>query len=326
MSLTQKNNYVQTDIFSAIQGLKSGKDAFIHLLENMPIRKAIEEWLSHLHPLTAKNYSFYMTDLMNRKIIPDTTVGHFNNVPHEINIGFIKGIEEWCEGTRQVRASCYISFTSYLQYISQGWFRKAMPSNLASNKTFFDVRDKCATDALTLHEWNKFISALKKLNYRDSLIARAILQGGKRVSEVLNAKTDQIDFEKNQIYYYQSKTKGTIRKIPISYPIEYVSGLQKYIESTQDQRTTTDFIFITNKGKRVYRTQLNASFLSASKRARIKKVTPHVLRATWVTIAKKEGVPDSEIMKVTGHSSSKMIYLYDKNEIEDNYSKKMILI
>ena len=67
-------------------------------------------------------------------------------------------------------------------------------------------------------------------------------------------------------------------------------------------------------------------FAKASQIAGLPKVTPHVLRASWVTLAKKQGVPDSEVMKVTGHTSSKMIYAYDKTSSEENYSKKLVLI
>jgi hypothetical protein len=51
-----------------------------------------------------------------------------------------------------------------------------------------------------------------------------------------------------------------------------------------------------------------------------------MLRATWVTLVKQQGVQDTEIMKVTGHTSSKMIYAYDKTSAEDNYTKKIVLI
>ena len=313
-------------LFFTEQDLKKNKSDFLEELKKTPLKEAVEYWLNNLHPSTKRNYSYYITNLMKQGIIASPTVGHFNCIPHESVVDFIKTIERWSEGFRQLNAACYISLTSYLNRISQGWFRKAIPSALASNKTFFQVRDKCATEALTIHEWNCFIAALSKFNYRDSLIAKAILQGAKRVSEVLSLKIDQIDFEKRIIDYTQSKTGGTIRKIPITYPQSFISNLKDYIEKTQQIRKDKKEVFITREGKQVYRTQLNYSFFKASNAAGIQRVTPHVLRASWVTIAKTQGVPDSEIMKVTGHTSSKMIYAYDKSSAADNYSKKLVLI
>ncbi len=321
------------DLFAAQQDLKKSRSLFIQKLEYTPIKFAIEDWLKNLHGETRRNYAYYITDMMKREIIPEFdgngnefTVGHFNYTPHERVIDFIKTIEDWSEGTRQVRAACYISFTSYLSRISQGWFRKAEPSTLASNKTFYSVRDKCETKALTLHEWHRFIDALYKINERDALIAKAMLQGAKRVSEVLSLRLDQIDFERRLISFRQSKTGGTIREIPITYPESFMRELTAYIESTQKERGEGKTVFITNSGKQVYRTQLNATFEKASVIASLPKVTPHVLRASWVTLAKEQGIPDSEVMKVTGHTSSKMIYAYDKTSAVENYSKKLVLI
>jgi len=320
-------------LFAAQQDLIKERSAFIQKLEYTPISVAVADWLRNLHGETRRNYAYYITDMMRRGIIPeidgngnDFTIGHFNFTPHEKVVDHLKTIEEWSEGTRQVRAACYISFTSYLSRISQGWFRKAEPSTLASNKTFYSVRDKCQTRAISLSEWHRFIEALYELNERDALIAKAMLQGGKRISEVLSLTIDQIDFDQRIIRFRQSKTGGTIREILITYPESFISELGKYIDDTKESRGEGRTVFITSKGKNVYRTQLNATFEKASKMANLEKVTPHVLRASWVTFAKEQGVADSEVMKVTGHTSSKMIYAYDKTSAAENYSKKLVLI
>lgn len=321
------------DLFAAKQELQRSRRSFIEKLEYTPIKVAIGDWLKNLHAETRRNYAYYVTDMMRRKIIPEFdsegkvfTVGHFNHIPHERMIDYIKTIGDWSEGTRQVRAACYISFTSYLQRISQGWFRKAEASTLASNKTFYSLRDKCETKALTLHEWHRFIASLYKLNERDALIAKTMLQGAKRISEALSLTLDQIDFESRIIHFRQSKTGGTIREIPITYPESFMKELSDYIEKSREYRGESRIVFITSKGKSVYRTQLNATFEKSSLAAKVPRVNPHVLRATWVTLAKEQGVPDSEIMKVTGHTSSKMIYAYDKTSASENYSKKLVLV
>ena len=105
-----------------------------------------------------------------------------------------------------------------------------------------------------------------------------------------------------------------------------MSELTAYIESSRKARGEGKTVFVTNSGKQVYRTQLNVTFEKASNAARLPRVTPHVLRASWVTLAKEQGIPDSEVMKVTGHTSSKMIYAYDKTSAVENYSKKLVLI
>ena len=321
------------ELFADIMEYKRTKTEFIEKLEYTPLKAAISEWLRTLSPETRRNYAYYMGDMIRRKIVPAFdakdnifTVGHFNHMPHELVLDHIKKVQDWCEGTRQLHAACYVSLTAYLNHISQGWFRRAMPSKLSASRTFFEVRDKCATETLKLPEWHRFIEALSSINYRDSLIARCIFQGAKRVSEVLEATLNNIDWEKNIIRYRQKKTGGTIREIPISYPSYFMDELKKYIADTANIRKEAPYIFVTRTGRFVTRLRCNYSFNRAAKKANIKKVTPHMLRATWVTLVKQQGVQDSEIMKVTGHTSSKMIYSYDKTSIENNYTKKFILV
>jgi len=328
MSILVKNETQvrKTDFVSAMQNLKKSRAEFIEELEYMSLTKIIEIWLPNLKVGTRRNYSYYISNLMFRGFIPDNTVGFFNEVPHEITIDNIKNVKGWSEATRQVYAACYISLTAYLNRISQGWFRRAIPSHLNSNRTFFQIRDKCATESLSLQEWYRFIDALEKINLRDSLIAKCLLQGAKRISEVLSLTEDLIDFDRGIIRFAQSKVGGTLRWIPISFPMPFLNALKAYRYLTQDRRKDNNLMFITNTGNKVQRTRLNFSFSKASELAGIKNVTPHVLRVTWVTFAKTQGISDSEIMKVTGHSSSQMVYSYDKTSAEDNYSKKMILI
>jgi integrase/recombinase XerD len=307
---------------------------FRERLEYTSIGAAIKNWLSNLATETARNYGYYMADMKRRGIMPEFdakgnpfTIGHFRHVPHELVIDHIKKIPEWSESTRQVHAACYISFTAYLERLSNGWVRRALPSNLASNQTFFQIRDKCATKALTLSQWHKFIDALDAINTRDGLIARCMFQGAKRISEVLSATLEQVDFEKNMIRFRQSKTGGMIKEIPISYPAHFMESLKAYIAETAEQRADLPYLFVTRNGRPVTRVRLNYSFQQASDRSNLGfKVTPHMLRATWVTLVKQQGVQDTEIMKVTGHTSSKMVYAYDKTSAEDNQTKRIILI
>lgn len=305
---------------------------YIGILENTPLTTAVSRYLETLKLNTRKNYAYYFSDLISRKIIPKHdahgnpfTVGNFNNINHEATLQFIKQVPDWSEGTRQLKCACYISLTSYLSYVSRGWFRKAQASKLKSNPTFFALRDKVATNALNIREWNIFISKLKEFSARDSLIAQAMLQGAKRISEVLSLTTEQIDWEKKIIRFKQSKTGGTQKEIPISFPNHFMNDLKKYIDETTNIRK--DFtVFITQNGKPIIRCHINSVFKKISERCGLPKVKPHSLRASWVSIAKENKAEDSEIMSVTGHTSSRMIFMYDKRNLENNLTKELVLI
>lgn len=106
----------------------------------------------------------------------------------------------------------------------------------------------------------------------------------------------------------------------ITYP-QSVMNWKEYI----GERTGT--VFITRSGKSVMVTRLAQIFEKAGKKAGIPfKVTPHVLRASTVTYLKQQCFQDSDIMKVTGHASSAMVYAYDKASQETNATEKVQLV
>jgi integrase len=329
-----KRSKQEVDYSIAFRQQQRDQNLWLQDLEDTSVEIVIMHWISNLNTETANTYKYHMIDLMRRNVIPKVdangmpfTIGLFRHVPHEANIDYLKTISEWSEATKQAKAACYISFTAYLERQTNGWFRKALPSTLGSNPTFFQVRDKCKTQALEMGDWYRFIDALDKINYRDALIAKTMFQGAKRISETLSITLDQLDFEKNIIRFRQKKTGGTIKDIPISYPKHFMDELSLYIKKTADKRKDSPLVFITNTGKALSRVRFNQCFSRAGIAAKIKfKVTPHVLRATYVTWAKQKNIQDSDVMKVTGHTSSKMIYAYDKTSLEDNISKKLILI
>ncbi len=105
----------------------------------------------------------------------------FALINHDSIIDQIKVLPELSECSKQARAACYISLTRFLSRRTQGVIPKATPSREGVSKTFYRVRDKVATEAMTRAQWSDFLEELHKINPRDCLIAKIILQGGKRL-------------------------------------------------------------------------------------------------------------------------------------------------
>jgi integrase len=245
----------------------------------------------------------------------------FSLANHDAIVDRIKHVADWQETSRQARAALYISFTRFLSRRFPGVFKKAMPSREGTDKTFFRVHDKVVTNAMNQAQWTAFFTELEGIHPRDCLLAKVTLQGGKRIGEVISLKTDQIDWEKREITFTQSKTKGVKKETVITYPESVMSQLRALIGTRQGH------VFISGKGNPVVLTQLARTFEKAGNRAGIPfKVTPHVLRASAVTYLKKQGFSDSDIQKITGHASSEMVNAYDKSSRADNASKKVSLV
>ncbi len=320
--MRKKNEHliVQGYSFEQAQALK--KEAVWKNLETITVEQALGEWLATLRALTAKNYQSGMKQLAGRGLIkPDLSLQAFALVNHDATIDRIKSIVPWSECSKQARAACYIAFTRFLARRTQGVIPKATPNREGTGKTFYKVREKVATEAMSLMQWSNFLQELYKINRRDCLIAKIMLQGGKRVSEVLSLTTLMINYSAREIRFAQSKTKGYEKETIITYPQAVIDELRSYVADRQG------LVFITKSGGSVMHNQLAINFAKAGERAQIGfRVTPHVLRASAITYLKTAGFSDSDIMKISGHASSAMVNAYDKSDRAQNLSKKVSLV
>lgn len=291
-------------------------------LEQISVQQAAEIWLATLNPRTRINYQSGLRRLAEKGLLsPLLSLQAFALVNHEAIIDQIKLVAEWTECSRQSRAACYISFTRFLHRRSQGMIARTISNREGHSKTFFRVYDKVKTLAMSQAQWIAFLEALEQISPRECLIAKLILQGGKRANEVLSLQIHQIDWDRRKILFEQSKTKGTKKSTIITYPQSIMDRLKLFIGER------TGLAFITRSGKPIMMTRLAQTFDKAGKAAGVPfKVTPHVLRASTVTYLKQQGFQDTDIMKVTGHSSAAMVCAYDKTSQESNATEKVQLV
>ncbi len=171
------------------EALKSKKSTLWNQLEKISVQEAISLWLGTLNGLTQDSYAKWMNRLIEMDLVsPEMNLQTFSLVNQNVVVDKIKLVAEWTETTKQSRAACFISFTGFLDQRTEGVIKKAVPSREGVNRTFFKVRDEVTTKALNQSQWLSFLSALDNINHRDCLIAKTILQGAKRKSEVLELR------------------------------------------------------------------------------------------------------------------------------------------
>lgn len=292
-------------------------------LADIKLQAAVQMWLDTLNAHTSKAYRGGMNKLLDFNLIDfDCSLQTFSQVNHNAVIDQIKLINQWSEATRQARAACYISFTGFLSRRTNGIIIKGTPLREGTAKTFFKVRHKVKTSAMNQKQWPEFFEQLEMINPRDALIGKLMLQGGKRVSEVLAAMIKDINWQEREITYRQSKTKGMEQNIVITHPERIIEDLRAYLAGRVDGP-----VFITRNNRKIHPGQIERNFCKAGHRANIPfKVTPHVLRASLVTYLKMNGYNDTDIMKITGHHSAEMVASYDKMADRDNLSKNVSLV
>lgn len=283
-------------------------------LGSLSVGDALDLWLKTLKTLTRINYHSGFKRLVELDLVNmDLSLQQFSLVNHESVVDEVKLIHKWSEATRQARAAAYISFTGFLQRRTQGIINKAVTNKEGTAKTFFKIRDKVKTRALSQVQTKRFLEEIENINPRDGLIAKLLLQGGKRKTEVLELRTDQIDYATQTIRFIQTKTRGVEKETVINYPPHIMQELEGYINGR------SGLVFVTRNGRQIAPYQIDRNFIKAGIRADIPfRVTPHVLRVTLVTRLKELKVQDSDIMKITGHANPAQLSSYDKSDLSDN--------
>lgn len=285
-------------------------------LSKITVLEALDKWIPTLSHYTGVSYRASFKRLEELQIIiVNCNLMQFSMINHEVVIDAIKNYEPWAEATRQLRAAAYVSFTTFLERQTAGVIKKAKIKSAGVNKTFFKVNDKVKTRALSKRQTKIFLQALDQINPKYGLIAKIILQGGKRVGEVASLPVKNVDFLKNRISFIQSKTGGTKQVTVINYP----NRVMRQLRANIGDRKGDDFVFVSVVGKQLKGDVIGDYFAKAGKKARIPfRVAPHVLRVTLITRLKELRVQDTDIMKITGHRNIKQLMDYDKSEAGEN--------
>ncbi len=321
------------------RALQSKQEVIWQSLSKVTVKEAVAQWIETIqNPCTKKSYCIAMGELVDRGFLiedwylqafslysPDLIIDRIKTAPVFIkDKNGNKTQEQWSIRTREARISCFLAFTRYLSRKTEGVIRRGIPSREGIEKTFSAKPRRVKTDAMTRSQVLRFLEELHQINSRDAMIARLCLHGGKRINEVLSLETAQINYEKRQIEFKQSKSRFSDDITVISFERETPYALLQELKAYIGDRKGV--VFVTANGKSIQKNQVDRNFAKAGSRAEIPfRTSPHNLRATFVTLHKEAGFSDSLIMKATGHSSSEMVHRYDKSDIADNVTRKASL-
>lgn len=162
-------------------------------------------------------------------------------------------------------------------------------------------RNKTIPDILTLEEIKNLIGSANNVKHR--LIIKVLYGTGLRISEIVNLKKENINFEENLIKVNLGKgKKDRFVKIPSSIKEELIN-YSKTFESK--------YLFPSNRNKKITKATIQAILRNSAKRAGIKKrVYPHLLRHSFATHLLEQGTDLRIIQKLLGHSSIKTTQIY----------------
>ncbi|NVJ89929.1 MAG: tyrosine-type recombinase/integrase [Flavobacteriaceae bacterium] len=168
----------------------------------------------------------------------------------------------------------------------------------------------------TASEVNEVINTITNNDFeskRDKLIVELFYSTGIRRSELINIKISDINFDDKTIKILGKRNKE--RFVPLLDSVQ--SSLKDYLNNLENTSTKDNFLFITNKGAKIYETLvyriINSYFSNVS--SKLKK-SPHILRHSFATHLLNEGADLNSVKELLGHSSLASTQVYTHNSLE----------
>ena len=154
------------------------------------------------------------------------------------------------------------------------------------------------------------VSKLGDFGERNNLIIELMYNTGVRVSELVNIKINDIDFENERI---RILGKGSYERF-VFYGDYAKSSLNKYINGLRHKLLngkTNDYLFLNKNGDNITTKGIQKIVLNIIKETSVKtKVSPHTLRHTFATHLLDNGCDLRSVQDMLGHKSINTTEVY----------------
>jgi integrase/recombinase XerD len=162
-------------------------------------------------------------------------------------------------------------------------------------------RNKTIPIILTSEEISSMINSTKNIKHK--LIIKLLYGCGLRVSEIINLKKSDLNFEEELIHIKLSKgKKDRFVKLPSSIKNELIS----YTNISE-----SEILFPSNRSGKLTKKSIGQIVQNSAKKSAIqKRVYPHLLRHSFATHLLEQGTDLRIIQKLLGHSDIKTTQIY----------------
>lgn len=212
-----------------------------------------------------------------------------------------------------------VSIKLFHKYLSRKYSIDNVSIKITSPKPY-----KKLPNILTIEEVDNLldINLVTNFDYRNKAMLELMYSSGLRVSELVNLKLSDIDFENGYVRCFGKGKKE--RMVPIGeIALDYLKIYIKEYRNSMLKGYYTENIFLNNHGKNMTR---QGFFLIIKKIADEKKIdkniTPHMLRHSFATHLLNNGADLRTIQEMLGHSNISTTQIYTNVSIDilkENY-------
>jgi len=151
------------------------------------------------------------------------------------------------------------------------------------------------------------------VSVRNRLIVELLYSTGMRRGELISIQLSDVALSGKLIKVIGKRNKE--RFVPLLASI--IKTIERYLELRKEVVTTSRFLFITEKGNKLYETLVyrvvNSYFSNVSTK---EKKSPHLLRHSFATHLLNEGADLNSVKELLGHASLASTQVYTHNSVE----------
>jgi integrase len=147
-------------------------------------------------------------------------------------------------------------------------------------------------------------------NLSHQVMLRLMLFTGVRVAELVHIEVADVDLTGTRIFIRQGK--GAKDRV-VLFPAQFRLALQSHIRTNPDNK----YLFESRRKTKYTTRQIRNIVKDYGDAAGIDRMHPHLLRHLCLTFLTQQGLSDSEIQLVSGHSSKASLEIYQHLSLKD---------
>jgi integrase/recombinase XerD len=290
-----------------------------------PLRKNIESFMDYLKfekLLSPNTTASYMRDLKYfAEYTEKSNIHDYKNISHETIILFLESL---FKTRREASVSRMLStLRSFYKYL--------LITEKIKNNPFSDIRNpKLPAKSIDILDQEQVRSFLEKipastnLELRNKAMFELLYCCGLRVSEIINLKFQNFDFEENLVRFIGKGNKERI--VPFGSTVKI--QVEKYLGSARfniEREKKSNYVFLNKSGARMTRQGFWKILKQYAEKFNFNKnIYPHIFRHSFATHMLEQGADLRIVQELLGHSSISTTEIYtnlDKKHIKNTYFK-----
>jgi tyrosine recombinase XerD len=305
--------------------MKSNNGVSIPDDKNSNLKNEFQDYLKFEKMLSKNTINSYMNDI--DVFFEYVTKKKLNilNITHEEILYLLEFLNKKYNAT---------SISRFLSSI-RTFYRYILREGLIQNNPFSEIKNpkKSITllEVLDEEEVKKFLESIpysSKLELRDKAMFELLYSSGLRVSELVNLRLNDIDYENSILRFIGKGNKERI--VPIGntskeFLISYLRSARPKIHAKDQKKRSSEYVFLNKNGGKLTRQGFWKILKKYEKKMNFKKsIYPHLFRHSFATHLLQNGADLRLVQELLGHSSISTTQIYtniNKDFIKESFFK-----